>query len=634
MIGFPGNTIMLLTVRLSTSLRHKAYSYYLASLALFDNLFLILTTAEEYFRIQNIEGLSKNLEQFIGNDENAASFLLLSLNSTVPTIENISEWLTSKGHLANSNILSRFSSIECKIWKLAASVTPTLCSWFITCLSVERFVMIYMPFHRRLLCRRRNAIFVIIGLITCAVVFHSYELAMVTQTGDLNADFCAVSEEYVDIVVWLTPFFSQICLQLLIPITIIISCNVLVILKTSKMSSQRDYLGRIPTNRRSRGEMSNGSTSNLLNRRKSAVDGSSALHRNTYVSVNSRANQSFLVSNERPKTMNGNYECGNKESYLLSNGANRPSNISYQATQKSDVTDNLAFHKEVNSLLNNVNAEFGFIDCTESFDSEQIRTEKSPTSILEMQSPEKSIESFKYDRRVNRYSKDHINHKNSRLHEVIAMRQDTNVQGPTEKRKKTGLSTVVAIAGREEISETPRTSTPNSVRSPEQRVSKEPFEMLRKSRMSLPCLDVSQLKGRKLSSINDLLIRKSLSEFSSIFSMRRGNDENSLEQTRRKVTRILLCITFVFVMCNVPLITLILYELFFTKDIVEQQLSISFLLIKCMAEIFTLASCSLNFVIYLLWGKTYRVEMWNLFRAKNVRQNRRDCFSRFFRSNS
>lgn len=283
LLGLPGNTLMFLTVKTSRRLRHKAYSHYLACLALFDNIVLVMHAIEETGRLLGYRSLQKhydaasNLSALMGEFSSPAAAVgeqmdgyggvQLEANSVASAAAAVtvpSTWEPASGDTEppdeafaqTLNYLSRFSPLQCKLWRYLELAASTLCPWFIACLSVERMVMIYMPFRRRVLCSQGTAVLVIGALVGTILVLTFPTAYFVTQQKSARSDYCQEvydysEEEKSSLLVHVLTFWRSrkwklvvcvILLQFILPILVILVCNSLVLFRTYRMSTRSIYL--------------------------------------------------------------------------------------------------------------------------------------------------------------------------------------------------------------------------------------------------------------------------------------------------------------------------------------------------------------------------------------------------------
>ena len=264
LLGIPGNTLMFLTVSTSRRLRHKAYSHYLACLALFDNIVLLMHAVDETGRLLGYRSLQQhldasNLSALIGELSNPTAVgeaIYVDAGSsqavTVPTTWDAAASDTEPNEAFQTlNFLSRFSPLQCKLWRYLEVVASTLCPWFIACLSVERMVMIYMPFRRRTLCSQSTAMLVIGALVGVILVLTFPTAYFVTQQTSERSDYCQEELDYsVEeqsphlqmISFWKSRKWKLvvcvILLQFILPILVILVCNSLVLFRTYRMSTR------------------------------------------------------------------------------------------------------------------------------------------------------------------------------------------------------------------------------------------------------------------------------------------------------------------------------------------------------------------------------------------------------------
>ena len=266
LLGIPGNTLMFLTVRTSRRLRHKAYSHYLACLALVDNIVLLMHAVDETGRLLGYRSLQQhldasNLSALIGElsspTADVGEAMDMDAGSLQATVTMPSTWDAAASYsepdeaFQTHNFLSRFSPLQCKLWRYLEVVASTLCPWFIACLSVERMVMIYMPFRRRVLCSQSTAMLVIGALVGVLLVLTFPTAYFVTQQTSERSDYCQEEldysiEEQSPLLQMLSFWKSRkwklvvcvILLQFILPILVILVCNSLVLFRTYRMSTR------------------------------------------------------------------------------------------------------------------------------------------------------------------------------------------------------------------------------------------------------------------------------------------------------------------------------------------------------------------------------------------------------------
>lgn len=113
-------------------------------------------------------------------------------------------------------------------------------SWIIVLMAVERFVVIFFPFRRHVICtpgRSVLAILCALGLVCLSQVF----TLVMTKYSDL-AERCTPHAQFNLIYTELYTYFYLLCLILLFPTVIIVICNLAVVLKISKYKRLREVI--------------------------------------------------------------------------------------------------------------------------------------------------------------------------------------------------------------------------------------------------------------------------------------------------------------------------------------------------------------------------------------------------------
>ncbi|XP_064596510.1 FMRFamide peptide receptor frpr-18-like [Liolophura sinensis] len=195
LFGIVGNLLSFIVMS-SRILRRKSYSQYLCALALFD-----------------------------------------SFNLVDREIRAVEELLESLGR---PRLLQGLSTGGCKLHRFIQHVCVSMSSWIIVLMAVERFVVIFFPFRRHVICtpgRSVLAIMCALGLICLSQVF----TLVMTKYSDL-AERCTPHAQFNLIYTELYTYFYLLCLILLFPTAIIVVCNLAVVLKISKYKRLREVI--------------------------------------------------------------------------------------------------------------------------------------------------------------------------------------------------------------------------------------------------------------------------------------------------------------------------------------------------------------------------------------------------------
>ncbi|CAG9819627.1 unnamed protein product [Phaedon cochleariae] len=189
-VGVVGNFLSFL-VLLTTHLKVRSSSYYLAALAVTDSGYL-------------------------------ACILLVYCSSN-----GVVDWFHQDGF--------------CQLWVYLTYVCSFLSVWFIVAFTVERFIAVRYPLRKPYVCTVSRAKMIVLSLTCVAFLLHSYVFwiaSVVDQRCHLNPDYVDLAEyvNYVDTIV-----------TFLVPVVLIVGMNALIArsLLRFRKNTQRGVLGGI-----------------------------------------------------------------------------------------------------------------------------------------------------------------------------------------------------------------------------------------------------------------------------------------------------------------------------------------------------------------------------------------------------
>ena len=194
--GIIGNILSIL-IFLSPQYHRQSSHFYLLSLAVSDLCFLYIYLIEDTFRSHN------------------------------------------ELYRSRINVLDRSSSMICILVQYARNTTRLLSSWIIVAFTVERFLVVFYPFKRAIICRRKISrlivllLFMISLLLNINVPFH-YGIAPSTNNSKQDT-ICDILPAYRS--VYMRFAISTMITVYFLPMCLISSFNVLICRKLWKKNS-------------------------------------------------------------------------------------------------------------------------------------------------------------------------------------------------------------------------------------------------------------------------------------------------------------------------------------------------------------------------------------------------------------
>ena len=108
-----------------------------------------------------------------------------------------------------------------------------LSAWTVTAFTVERFIVVYFPFHRVAVCTFRNTTIIIFCLIPLPLLFNSYNFFVYWY----DQEECGVKQEFETLNHWL--ILIDIAFSYLIPLIAIFTLNSLIAYRMWKNDQER-----------------------------------------------------------------------------------------------------------------------------------------------------------------------------------------------------------------------------------------------------------------------------------------------------------------------------------------------------------------------------------------------------------
>lgn len=115
----------------------------------------------------------------------------------------------------------------CQLTVFSSFVFSFLSVWTVVAFTVERYIVVYHPFKRQMMCTRRRATFVICSLTVLALFYYSY--VIFTTAGDPGIPTCSPLRQYLEALQVLSTFDTFI--TMLMPFLSIIILNTAIIVK-------------------------------------------------------------------------------------------------------------------------------------------------------------------------------------------------------------------------------------------------------------------------------------------------------------------------------------------------------------------------------------------------------------------
>ena len=130
----------------------------------------------------------------------------------------------------------------CQVTLLLSYVFRFMSAWLIVIFTVERFIGVCKPLHRRALCTHQFAKRAIIGIMITAFVLSSYKPALsgIIQKG--NSTFCAHKPDYVMVSFVLDAIYACIITVLPFSIIAVLNCLILKKLNDTKQRHKRSKM--------------------------------------------------------------------------------------------------------------------------------------------------------------------------------------------------------------------------------------------------------------------------------------------------------------------------------------------------------------------------------------------------------
>ena len=204
-IGVIGNALSFIVMK-TKSLRYKSYSHYLCALAFFDTVTLVLRlvkTVDEYYVYElHIQGLFQS-----------------------------------------------FNHASCVIFNFIEHVSYLMSSWLIVLMAIERLVAVCFPFKKSIIRKQSGAIATIFIMCILVCASQTFRAVMVGAIGEPTLE-CAAHNSYKDIYTLLTVYYYEVTLVFVLPVTIILTCNCLVLYQIFRV--QKAIKQKEPANARYR----------------------------------------------------------------------------------------------------------------------------------------------------------------------------------------------------------------------------------------------------------------------------------------------------------------------------------------------------------------------------------------------
>ena len=189
LIGIPGNILSFLVMK-SRRYRHKSYSHYLCTLAIFDSLVLI------------------------GRYLQRVDHMMLGT--------------------VNRSLYDGYGDAACKIHNFAEHVCYLMSSWLVLCMTMERFIAVNFPFKKETYCRPRSAVTVI--LVVFAIMSYSQIFRLIVI--EKFKGQCTAPEKYLHIYTVMHIYLYQVGFQFLIPALLILFFNMSILYKIRKLRNE------------------------------------------------------------------------------------------------------------------------------------------------------------------------------------------------------------------------------------------------------------------------------------------------------------------------------------------------------------------------------------------------------------
>lgn len=174
----------------SEALRHKSYSHYLCALAVFDTLTLLI--------------------------------------NLVGTIDEC--YL----HFHQPGLFHGFSGLSCKLYNFISHVITLMSSWIVVLMAIERLVAVRVPFTKvwlRTQCGAAIAICVLLFVVGGSQSFRLIMIDHVTYNANYGLQDCMAAYSFVSLYTSLQIYYYFWTLLFVMPATIILVCNTLVLRK-------------------------------------------------------------------------------------------------------------------------------------------------------------------------------------------------------------------------------------------------------------------------------------------------------------------------------------------------------------------------------------------------------------------
>ncbi|KAL4216305.1 hypothetical protein ACF0H5_024031 [Mactra antiquata] len=213
--GLIGNTLSFIVMK-SKTLRHKSYSHYLSALAIFDTLTLLIRQ-----------------------------------------VHTVDEFYSRNG--ANE-IFRHFDDFGCKIFYFLEHIFYLMSHWLIVLMAVERLIAVCMPFKKVAIRKQLGATLTITAMFISVCLSQVFRLIMVEHLS--FSETCGANDDYLDIYTSLHVYLYQWTLAFVLPVGLVLSCNLIVLYQIFKV--KRDLKKKDRRNRQCRQARKNNKTTCML----------------------------------------------------------------------------------------------------------------------------------------------------------------------------------------------------------------------------------------------------------------------------------------------------------------------------------------------------------------------------------
>ncbi|KAK2160973.1 hypothetical protein LSH36_123g01005 [Paralvinella palmiformis] len=172
----------------SRRFRHKSYSRYLCTLAVFDSLVLVAKL------LDRVDGFLRYTDR--------------------------------------PSLYANYGDAGCKVYQFVEHVCYLMSSWLVLCMTLERFIAVTWPLRKDNLCKPRYAVSV--TLVVFAVMSYSQTFRLIVLEQDENGD-CVAPRRYQAVYVALHIYLYQLVLQFMLPALLILVCNLVILYKIRRL---------------------------------------------------------------------------------------------------------------------------------------------------------------------------------------------------------------------------------------------------------------------------------------------------------------------------------------------------------------------------------------------------------------